>query len=152
MAASPWLLWQVANSADAALLQPDLCSQRSSQPVSTSSSKQGGLRIRIKNFAAAAGEPGALCRYSPQARLRVYGSICMRRSLFPHPPETIFYSRTLEKHLFSAGFELKSTVSGLGSVWQWSRACAPLQCRQRPRKRSLRRRPTTLHSRSSRRR
>ena len=55
---------------------------------------------------------------SPQARLRVSGSICMRRSPFPHPLETIFYSRTLEKQLFSAGFELFSTVLLLLSAAQ----------------------------------
>ena len=47
---------------------------------------------------------------SPQARLRVYGSIGMRRSLFPHPLETISYSSTLKKQSFSAEFTVTSTV------------------------------------------
>ena len=35
----------------------------------------------------------------------------MRRSPFPHPLETISYSRTLGKQLFSTGFERSNTVN-----------------------------------------
>ena len=57
-------------------------------------SASGGWYIVLVTVNPAGPENRVVCfppaGQSPQARLRVYGSICVRRSPFPHPPETIF--------------------------------------------------------------